>query len=150
MPRSIHGILRITILILLLLKCLGLYWFSYSNHFNIIITWMLRSIMVFLLHPPKEHSIFFLPVCATCFNYLVFLEFITRKVFDEFKSWSFSLRSFSYLPIFVQSANTCCMLSFGYSLSSEFYMSTFQNTLFHPQLSAYEDGTDTAFRNVGI
>jgi len=35
----------------------------------------------------------------------------------------------------------------GNSPASEFYMPTFRNTL---HLFAYEDGTDSVFRNVGI
>jgi hypothetical protein len=47
----------------------------------------------------------------------------------------------------------------GYSLyaffwvispASEFYMPTFRNTVLSSYLSAYEDGTDRVFRNVGI
>jgi hypothetical protein len=50
--------------------------------------------------------------------------------------------------------NVVCFL-LGNSPASEFYMPTFRNTLFylHMQLaapSAYEDGTDRVFRNVGI
>ena len=54
--------------------------------------------------------------------------------------------------------NVVCFL-LGDSPSSEIYMPTFRNTLFHlhrqpgafyMHLPAYEDGTDRVFRNVGI
>jgi len=48
--------------------------------------------------------------------------------------------------------NVVCFL-LGNSPASEFYIPTFRNTLSIPSssyLSAYEDGTDRGFRNVGI
>jgi len=42
----------------------------------------------------------------------------------------------------------CCLL--GNSLASEFYMPTFRNTTHPSYLSAYEDGRDRVFQNVGI
>jgi len=58
--------------------------------------------------------------------------------------------------------NAVCFLM-GNSPASEFYMPTFRNTLFHfhrqvgmkyliytSYLPAYEDGTDTVFRIVGL
>jgi len=53
--------------------------------------------------------------------------------------------------------NVVCFL-LGNSPASEFYMLTFQNTLFHLHrqvgvgflhLPAYEDGTDSVFQNIG-
>jgi len=49
---------------------------------------------------------------------------------------------------------TCCMLFLGNSPAPEFYIPTFQNTLFYlnrqVNLPAYKNGTDKVFRNFGI
>ena len=50
---------------------------------------------------------------------------------------------------FCRVLNLVCFL-LGNSPASEFYTSTFRNTLSVPSSQAYEDGKDSVFQNIGI